>query len=123
MKPTAQPSPARGTRFPIAMALAGSALAVASGAMACGAAAEDWEDPRLTGAGLEPPHATLVACPDADTASSVGPVSNAERVKSPWYVSLDGEWKLHYGRNHSERVPGFERPDFDDTGWKAIPVP
>jgi len=86
-------------------------------------APKDWQNPRLTGLNNLPPHATMVVCPDARTARRIGPVGNAERVKSPFYRSLNGLWKYHYASNHLARVPEFWRPDFDDSRWPTIPVP
>jgi beta-galactosidase len=82
-----------------------------------------WENPRLTGLNQRPPHASMVVCPDVRTARRIEFAANSERVKSPYYRSLNGNWKYRYGRNHSERVPDFWQPDFDDSGWATIPVP
>ncbi|HEY9175553.1 MAG TPA: glycoside hydrolase family 2 TIM barrel-domain containing protein [Verrucomicrobiae bacterium] len=87
------------------------------------AAPKDWQNPRLTGVNNLPPHATMIICPDAQTAMKIGVAANAERSKSPWYRSLNGKWKYHYGRNHTVRVPEFWKPDFDDSKWTTIPVP
>ena len=38
-------------------------------------------------------------------------------------VSLDGMWKFHYIPNADERPTDFFRMDYDDSGWKTIPVP
>ena len=65
----------------------------------------------------------MVVCPDAKTALAIGPVSNAERVKSPFYRSLNGDWKYYYASNHSARVPDFWKPGFNDKQWATIPVP
>jgi beta-galactosidase len=88
-----------------------------------GAAPADWENPRRTGVNNLQPHATMVVCPDAKTALGIAPVSNVERVKSPFYRSLNGNWKYHYASNHSARVPDFWKPDFNDKQWATIPVP
>src|SRR5262249_55228057 len=48
---------------------------------------------------------------------------NSQRVKSPFYRSLNGNWKYHYSSNHSARLPDFWKPGFDDSAWKTIPVP
>ncbi len=91
---------------------------------AAGAAAlEDWQNPELTGVNNEPPHATLIVCPDAATARRIGPADNRERVKSPFYRSLNGDWKYHYAPNLQARVQGFWKPDFNDRAWSTIPVP
>ena len=100
----------------------------ASGALASIAAEtdtplKDWQNPRLTGVNNQPPHATMVVCPDAKTALKIGPVCNAERVKSPFYRSLNGDWKYHYATNHTGRVADFWQPGFDDSKWNTIPVP
>lgn len=84
---------------------------------------KDWQDPELLGINTLSPHATMVICPDADTALQIGEVSNAERVKSPFYRSLNGDWKYNYSKNHTERVANFWEKDFDDSAWSTIPVP
>ena len=83
----------------------------------------DWENPQLTGLNNLPMHASAVACPDERTARRIEFVGNAERVKSPFYRSLNGEWKYHYSKNHSERLANFWEPGFDDSKWVALPVP
>ena len=84
---------------------------------------KDWQNPQLTGLNNLAPHATMVICPDAKTAGKLGPASNAERVKSPFYRSLNGDWKYYYASNHLGRVADFWLPGFDDTKWTTIPVP
>lgn len=84
---------------------------------------KDWENPQLTGVNNLAPHATMVICPDTETALKIGPVSNAERVKSPFYRSLNDDWKYHYASNHLARVPDFWTSAFDDSKWGTIPVP
>lgn len=83
----------------------------------------DWQNPRLTGINNLAPHATMVVCPDADTALKIEFTANSERVKSPFYRSLNGAWKYFYGSNHLARVPDFWKPDFDDSAWATIQVP
>ena len=101
------------------------AASVAPASIAAGADAPlaDWQNPRLTGVNNQPPHATMVICPDAKTAFQIGPVCNAERAKSPFYRSLNGDWKYHYATNHAGRVADFWKPGFDDSKWNTIPVP
>ncbi len=101
-------------------------LVVFCGALSCLASPQDpqeWENPRLTGISNQPPHATMVVCPDTKTALSVKFAVNAERVKSPFYRSLNGDWKYHYAATPAARLPEFWKPDFDDSAWPAIPVP
>lgn len=45
------------------------------------------------------------------------------RGENPFRCSLNGVWKFSYARNLSERVPGFESPQTDCSGWADIRVP
>jgi beta-galactosidase len=83
----------------------------------------DWLNPQLTGLNNEPAHASMVICPDAETARAIQYTANSERVKSSFYRSLNGEWKYHYSKTVNDRVPGFWDPGFDDAAWPTIPVP
>ncbi len=87
------------------------------------AAPEDWQNPELTGLNNEAPHATMIICPDTATARQIKLADNSERVKSSFYRSLNGDWKYHYSKNQTARVPDFWKTDFSDAGWKVIPVP
>ncbi|MBI5387335.1 MAG: DUF4981 domain-containing protein [Verrucomicrobia bacterium] len=86
-------------------------------------ALEDWQDPKVTGVNNEKPHASMIICPDEATARKIEFVHNSQRVKSPFYRSLNGDWKYHYSQNMLTRVPDFWKPDFNDRAWKTIPVP
>lgn len=86
-------------------------------------AAQEWENPHLTGLNNQPPHATMIICPDAVTARRIQFTANSERVKSSFYRSLNGDWKYHYSSNHLARVQDFWKCDFDDHSWDSIPVP
>ena len=104
---------------------AGLALGLwtAPGRAAEAAAPADWENPRLTSRNTERPHATMVVCPDARTARSIGPVANRERTKSPFYQSLNGPWRYRYAANPRQRLSEFAGTDLDDQSWDTIPVP
>ena len=100
-----------------------ASVALASIAAGADAPLKDWQNSRLTGVNNQPPHATMVVCPDAKTALQVESADNTGRAKSPFYRSLNGDWKYHYATNHAGRVADFWRPDFDDSKWNTIPVP
>jgi beta-galactosidase len=102
------------------------ALYLAGHLLSCSAWAQDlkeWQDPNRTGSNNLPPRASAVVCPNASTAARIQFVNNNERVKSPWYKSLNGGWKYHYATNHAGRVEGFWDRNFDDSQWSTIPVP
>ena len=84
---------------------------------------KDWENPAVTGVNNEQPHSTMVICPDVETAKSIQYTVNAERTKSAFYRSLNGDWKYHYATNHLGRLTNFWLADFDDHLWPTIPVP
>ena len=83
----------------------------------------DWQNPRLTGSNNAPPHATMIICPDAKTALKIDYAANSEHVKSPFYRSLNGDWKYHYASNQLARIPDFWKSDFNDRNWNTIAVP
>ena len=109
----------RSQGFAVTLALFCAASVVST----AGEMLKDWQDPKLTGLGNQPAHATMVVCPDARTARRIEFVANSERVKSPFYRSLNGDWKYHYAANLAGRIPDFWRSDFNDQGWGTIPVP
>lgn len=39
------------------------------------------------------------------------------------YMSLNGYWKFNWVANADQRPTSFFKPDYDDNGWKKIPVP
>jgi len=90
----------RSQGFAVALALFGAVSVVSTP----GESLKEWQDPQLVGLGNQPLHATMVACPDARTARRIEFAANSERVKSPFYRSLNGDWKYHYAANHPGAV-------------------
>jgi beta-galactosidase len=111
-------APSLSRRFVVAALAVPAALGLADAAPT-----NDWENPQVTGRNNLPPHATMVVCPDARTARAIKFATNRERVKSPWYRSLNGSWKYHYARNRTEPRPPFWAAQFDDSRWPDLPVP
>ena len=37
--------------------------------------------------------------------------------------SLNGTWRIHYAKNPSLTVEGFEKEEYSVDGWDQIPVP
>ena len=81
------------------------------------AAPPEWDNPAITSVGVEPPHATMMIYPDALTARSFDP------SRSPWRISLNGDWKFRGVLRPADRPAGFERPGYDDSAWRTLPVP
>ena len=38
-------------------------------------------------------------------------------------LKLDGIWKFAYAKNYTSAIPGFEKKDYDCSGWDDIHVP
>jgi len=85
----------------------------------CGLAQEinDWENPQVVGRNKEAPHCTLMPFPDA--ASAREGISSS----SPFYQSLNGDWRFHWVRKPDDRPVDFYKPSFDVSDWATIPVP
>jgi beta-galactosidase len=97
--------------------LAAAFLSLASASPAKAEAPPEWQDPSVQHAGVEAPFATMMVFADAASARTL------EREHSPFFQSLNGQWKYHWSATPADRVPDFWRPDFNDATWKTIRVP
>lgn len=77
----------------------------------------EWNDISVIKAGTEPPHATMMVYPTRELART------NDRTRSPWFQSLNGDWKFHLSPRPADRPADFHTVAFDDGGWKTIPVP
>lgn len=61
--------------------------------------------------------------------ADIFPYANAEQAESdiketsPFFLSLNGEWKFSFAENPDQRVKEFFRDDYDVSEWTEIPVP
>jgi beta-galactosidase len=90
---------------------------IRSGPAAQAPALLEWQDPAIVGVNKEPPHATFTIYPDEALARA------GKREASPFYQSLNGDWKFHWVPKPADRPVDFHRPDFDDSSWGTIRVP
>ena len=77
----------------------------------------EWQDPAIVGVNKEPARATFTIYPDEALARA------GKREASPFYKSLNGDWKFFWVPKPADRPADFYRPGFDDTAWKTIRVP
>lgn len=77
----------------------------------------EWNDPAVYEWGTEPAHAALM--PYGTHAQAL----QADRLDSPYLLSLDGDWKFFWAENPAARMIDFAGDDIDDAGWDSIPVP
>jgi len=77
----------------------------------------DWENPNIIGDNKLDPHTTLIPFQNIEQAIK------GEIKLSPYYKSLNGNWKFSWSINPEERPVEFYLRDFNDSGWDEIPVP
>lgn len=79
----------------------------------------DWENPKTIGINKEPAHASVIPYPDIRSA-----VADSGQVPhSPYYESLDGQWKFKWSQNPQSRPKEFYKSNYDVSGWDDITVP
>jgi Beta-galactosidase/beta-glucuronidase len=101
-------------RILAALALTASLSAAVPGGAS---ALADWDNIDVFAVNKEPARATSWPFPDARSAASV------DREKSPYWRSLNGQWKFHWAGRPADRPESFFAPEFDDASWASIPVP
>ena len=77
----------------------------------------DWENPRIVERRRESAHTTLVAYPDEKTALT------CKREDSPWFLTLNGDWKFKLHGNPHAVPEDFYKLNYDPKDWDTIPVP
>ena len=77
----------------------------------------DWENPAVFQINREPARATFL--PFADKRSAVADYYEA----SPWFYSLNGNWKFQWSPTPDQRPKDFYKTDFNVANWKEIQVP
>ena len=78
---------------------------------------EDWENPLVFQINREPYRATFL--PYASEKSAILDNYN----DSPYYLSLNGNWKFHWVPKPEDRPAEFYKESFDVSKWKDIKVP
>ena len=83
----------------------------------CAADRPGWDNVAILQIGAEKPHATMMVYPSVELAKT------GDRTKSPWFFSLNGQWKFRGSMRPADRPLDFYRTDYSDAAWRAIPVP
>ena len=78
---------------------------------------EDWENPAVFGINKLPPRASFIPYLTKEQVIKNDPHA------SPFYTSLNGNWKFMLVNKPADRIVSFYTEDFDDKQWKTIPVP
>jgi len=77
----------------------------------------EWENPAIFQINREPARATFL--PYADESSAIAD----DYARSPWYLSLNGNWKFQWSPTPDQRPKNFYKTDFNIMNWKEISVP
>lgn len=76
-----------------------------------------WLDPAANRIGTEAPRSDFFAY------ETVKGATNANKKLSERYLSLEGNWKFNFVKNHQDAPQGFYELNYDDSSWKDFPVP
>ncbi|MEN2748906.1 glycoside hydrolase family 2 TIM barrel-domain containing protein [Sphingomonas sp. T9W2] len=105
----------------VALAVLVSTLAIATATAQTPAAGTavpaEWERPEVIRIGAEPMHATF------DGYETRALALRDDPARSRYHLSLDGQWRFHRSPTPEARPVGFERPDYDVSGWGSVAVP
>ncbi|MGC9471730.1 MAG: glycoside hydrolase family 2 TIM barrel-domain containing protein [Bacteroidales bacterium] len=82
-----------------------------------GQEAPHWENPAVVAINKEAPRATAIPYADMNSALEQAPED------SPYYLSLNGNWKFKWVEKPADRPEGFFQPGYDVSQWDEIPVP
>ena len=77
----------------------------------------DWENPAIFARNKMPARATAFPFESRERALA------GHRTQSKRFLSLNGLWSFSLSPSADNVPRGFERPDFDVSRWKTIPVP
>ncbi|MFD0676287.1 MULTISPECIES: glycoside hydrolase family 2 TIM barrel-domain containing protein [unclassified Paenibacillus] len=77
----------------------------------------DWENIEVLGRHTEPPHAGFISYEDMETAL------DNERAASPFFQSLNGNWKFCYADSPDKAPANFYEASYAVNDWNTIPVP
>ncbi len=78
---------------------------------------EDWENTAIFGRNKELPRASFIPFETIDQ------VVKIQATESPFYTSLNGQWKFNIVDQPAKRPFDFYKTDYDDVDWKMIEVP
>lgn len=84
----------------------------------------EWENETIYGVNKEAAHVTYIPYPNTETLLKDEYFSKPWlETKSPYYMSLNGNWKFNWVKQPSERPVDFYKPTYNVSSWKEIPVP
>jgi len=79
--------------------------------------APDWENMKIVERQREPAHTISVTYPDEETALT------REITESPWFLTLNGDWKFKLCKTPHDVPEGFHKLNYNSEDWDEIQVP
>ena len=76
-----------------------------------------FENPKLTGENKTLPHSYFIPFADIESAKTL------RNEESPFYFSLNGQWKFNWVDNPAQRPVDFFKTDYSDLQWDDILYP
>ncbi len=77
----------------------------------------DWENPSLFEQNKEKPRATFMLF------NNQSDVVSDDYSRSPYFQTLNGEWKFMYADRSANRITDFYKPELNTESWSNIAVP
>ncbi len=78
---------------------------------------EPWLDPSVNRVGTETLRASFFAYKTRELAKK------GDKTQSARYLSMEGNWKFHFAKDHNLAPEGFQSTKYDDQAWEDFPVP
>ena len=101
--------------FVLPLLIAGCADSLTQGKEA--SSQNDWENPAIFSINSLPDRSYFLSYDSADAAMRDASSENKR------LLSLNGLWQFHFSEDPESRPVNFYQPNFDASGWPAIPVP
>ncbi len=79
--------------------------------------AEYWLDPSTNRVGAETLRSSFFAYETKELATK------GDKTQSTRYLSMEGQWKFNFAKDHNLAPRDFYTPKYDDTQWEDFPVP
>ena len=79
----------------------------------------DWENSQVIEINREPAHLSFMHYPDIQSALA----DSGLEIHTPYYKSLDGQWKFKWSKNPAEWPEDFYKTSYDVSKWANIRVP
>ena len=74
-----------------------------------------WLDPSVNRVGTETHRASFLSYDSKEQAK--------QETWSSRYMSMEGQWKFKFVKNHQDAPVGFFQEKYDDASWELFPVP